>query len=482
LSLYLFRHTPKARGVTLPNMPLSKEQLGEIQQLQRKSNEWFSIDEITKRDPELLASHLVHRRTGKQVSFPHQSQDIYRKLDTWAARLIEQEIRLYEMRIAEKYVQDSLTPTAEDDATVLSEMALYIQSTEQDIKGKIASFSQHQEEEWERSWSKLGKTAKRLTSELSVTIRLNGELTRLELIENGYEPLDRIGFAQTKIERFYSHYNQIPHPFDDTKSLTIPHDVLNQAIRLLVYVVFHPVNESRLSGYENKFVSAFSRYLTCPRDASSSAVDQVAALFEPFLKKLAYFFDICDTNGQPIWGSGLDRLPSDLNLTNANLKDANTEYWQAQNVADAVFRLAFQLRHRGAHEAHDYPYFQRERNAYFVFAALLLSCKNVMNSDPRIVQAVTHQDIVNLVRDLFVKIDELVEGPYDPRIGDKPSTALTRLEKLLNFSQRAQALWPTCSTGLAEGLESEYLTIKDELTEADPEADIESYLEDMRGE
>jgi hypothetical protein len=302
------------------------------------------------------------------------------------------------------------------------------------------------------------------------------------LIGDGYEPLDRIGFAQPKIERFYSHYKDIPHPFDSRKTLTISSDVLSRSIRLLVYVVFHHVNEPRLSGYENKFASVFSRYLTCPRDASSSAVKQVATLFEPFLKKLSYLFDIRDAGGQPIWGFGLDRLMSDLHLTSSNLKNDKASYWQTQNVEDAVFRLAYQLRHKGAHEAHDYPYYECERNAYLVFAALLLSCKTIMNSTPRIVQAITHQDYVNLLRDLFVRIDELVEGPYGPRIDAKPSAVLTRLEKLLNFSQRAQALWPTYSVALAEGLESEYLTVKNELTEADREADIESYLEDMRGD
>jgi hypothetical protein len=79
-------------------MPLSKEQLGEIQQLQRKPSDWFSIAEIIKRDPQLLASHFIHRAMGQQLAIPHESREVYRKLDIWAARLLEQEVRLYEMR------------------------------------------------------------------------------------------------------------------------------------------------------------------------------------------------------------------------------------------------------------------------------------------------------------------------------------------------------------------------------------------------
>jgi hypothetical protein len=127
------------------------------------------------------------------------------------------------------------------------------------------------------------------------------------------------------------------------------------------------------------------------------------------------------------------------------------------------------------------PYYERERNAYFVLAALLVACLITLNTMPRILEAITHQAHVDFVRDLLVKIDELVEGPYGPRIDPRSNAKPTRLGKLLNFAARAQALWPTCSTQLAEELESEYLSVKEELADEDREADIESYLEDMRG-
>ena len=440
------------------------------------------IEDIVKRDRQLLASHFIHRASGQEVSFPHPAQDVYRKLDAWAACLLEQEVRLYEMRINEKYVQESVAPTVENDAAVVTVVTDYFDNTEQAIKKEIAFFAQHQEEDWERSLSKLTKVAKRLRSELSITLRLNGELTRLELTDSGYEPLDRIGFAQTKVERFYSHYHQIPHPFDSKCNLRIAPDELNRAIRLLVYIIFHPMGEPRLSGYENKFVSTFSRYLTCARDTSSSTVEQVAALFEPFLKKMSFLFDLRGANGRPIWGAGLNDLLPTMQLTAANLKNEDAAYWQVQPVEDAVFRLAYQLRQKGAHEAHDFPYYERERNAYFVFSAILVSCLIMLKTKPNILDTITHQAHVDFVRDLLVKIEELVEGPYGPRIDDKPTAKPTRLGKLLNFAERARALWPTCSRALAEGLESEYLSVKEELTEEDREADIESYLEDMRGD
>jgi hypothetical protein len=461
-------------------MFFSQEQLDQIRDLQRPLAAWFSIEEIVKRDRELLACHFIHRDSGKMVTFPHATEDVYRKLDRWAARLMEQELRLYEMRIAEKYLQESLTPAPRDDASVLGIVTEYLDSVEQALKMQIGSFTKHDEEDWEKSWSKLRQTAKRLRVELSITLQLNGELTRLEAIDNGYEPLDRIGFAQAKVERFYAHYHQIPHPFDVKSRLSIAPDELSRAVRLLVYVVFHSVNEPRLSGYENKFVTSFSRYLTCARDASSSAVEQVAALFEPFLKKLAFLFDLRGATGNPIWGAGLNELLPAMQLTAADMKRDDAAYWGAHPVEDGVFRLAYQLRQKGAHEAHDYPYYDRERNAYFVFAALLLSCLITLRTHPKVVDAVTHQAHVDLARDLLVKIEELAEGPYGPRVDNSLGAKLTRLGKLLRFAERAQTLWPVCSTLLAVSLENEYLSVKGELAEEDREADIESYLEDMR--
>ena len=92
---------------------------------------------------------------------------------------------------------------------------------------------------------------------------------------------------------------------------------------------------------------------------------------------------------------------------------------------------------------------------------------------------VEHQSDVDSIRDLFVRIDELNDGPYGPRISAETPATPSRLEKLLKFSSRAQAIWPTCSHALLEALESEYLSVKFELAESDREADIESYLEDM---
>ena len=461
-------------------MRLSNDLLKEIRELQRKPSEWFSLEEIGRQDPNLLLTRFIKNASGEQISVPYQPTETHRKLDDWAARLLEREVRGFESRIAEFCTQNSVIPDDDDDDILVRVLSDYVHTAVEEIRGTISAFTQYKESDWLTSWSKLQKTGKALASEVSITVPLAGEIARLEVIDSGFEPLDRIGFSQTKIERFYSQYSNIPHPFDSSKRLKLPQDTLSQAIHLLIFVVFHQVKEPRLSGFENKFVSAFRRYLTCPRDSSSSSViDQVTALFEPFLKKLSFLFDVNDVNGKPIWMAGLDGLIGGLHLTSGDLKKTDPTYWQSQTVEDAIFRIAYQLRHKGAHEAHEYAYFERERNAYFIFAALLLSCKTAMTAKPEILKAIAQQIDVESIRDLFVKIDELIDSPEGPRRVEDPQGAPSRFAKLLSFSHRAEAIWPTCSSDLAESLLSEYFAVKDEFTEADREASIQSYVDDM---
>jgi len=55
----------------------------------------------------------------------------------WAAHLLEHEVRSYEMRISEKYIEDSLTPTKDDDVSVLKAMTSYIKTTESELRVKL---------------------------------------------------------------------------------------------------------------------------------------------------------------------------------------------------------------------------------------------------------------------------------------------------------------------------------------------------------
>src|SRR5262249_40933383 len=158
-----------------------------------------------------------------------------------------------------------------DDAVLVSTLAQYAKEAVEEIRSQIRAFVGKTDYELAGAWSKLEETGKRIASELSVTVRLAGEISRLEIVEAGYETPSETGFAQTKIERFCSQYSKIRHPFNVGQRLELSPVELRNATRLLLYVVFQQVKEHRLTGFESKFVSTFSRYLTCPRDLSASA-------------------------------------------------------------------------------------------------------------------------------------------------------------------------------------------------------------------
>ena len=62
----------------------------------------------------------------------------------WASRLLEQELRAYEARIAEKYVVESLTPTSDDDTAVVAIVMLDLQTSVDSIREKIGAFSKYE--------------------------------------------------------------------------------------------------------------------------------------------------------------------------------------------------------------------------------------------------------------------------------------------------------------------------------------------------
>lgn len=227
-------------------------------------------------------------------------------------------------------------------------------------------------------------------------------------------------------------------------------------------------------------MNVFLRYLTCSRESSTSVAEQVAGLVEPFLKKLCFVFQLNDASGKPLWPFSLDGLIAGLNLSDADLKTSDRSYWEGCSVQDGVLRLVYQLRHKSAHEAHDYPYYESERHAYFVFASLVLACMAALQANKDVSKVVEYQETADALRELFVRIDELMLGPDGPRLSSKAGNPPDRLQKLLILTERTQAMWPNCSSRLFELLESEYYSIRHELLESDREADIEAYLDSMR--
>ncbi|MDA2930474.1 hypothetical protein MYX84_11095 [Acidobacteria bacterium AH-259-O06] len=367
-------------------MAIPEALLSEIRGLRRKPSEWFSIEDIKKNDRDLeIAGRYIAKRTNKELVIPREKKEIYEKLEDWAARLLEKEVRLYEYRLWQLCSENSAIPSIQDDKVLVETASEYMTSSVEELKEMISNFCGYKPDEFFGGRSRLNVTSTKLNAEMSVTIPLAAEIARLEMLDTGHGALHRLGHAQIRMERFFSKtYATIPHPFRDENLLTLSPRDLKQAIRLITYVVFKKVDELRLAGFEEKFVNVFLGYLSCSRESSAPVIEQITALFEPFLKKLCFVFDRKDPNGKPLWPFSLDGLIAGLNLSQADLKKTDKTYWQGRSVQDGTLRLAYQLRHMSAHEAHEYPYYENERHAYFIFAAIVLSCATVLQASPDI--------------------------------------------------------------------------------------------------
>jgi hypothetical protein len=470
-------------------MPLPAHLLEQIRALRRSTSEWFSIEQIKKRDKDLeIAARYIQKGSDKELVVRRNGQELYAQLDKWAGRLLENEVRSYEDKVWRLYSENLFVPNAEDDVSLQKEFTQYINDSADAISAEISRFSDYvpPSRSYHDVSSDVKRTVRSLTSELAVTTQLGGELLRLESIDRSPDALGRIAYGQIKIERFFSHnYAEIHHPFQAENKLQIPVERLQRAIRFLTYVIFSESDAPRLKGFDQKFINIFLRYLSCSREsagAMATIAEQVSGLLEPFLKKVAlmFFGDVKDENGTLLWHKGLEALIKGQALCSTDLNKTEEAYWITKSVSDAALRVSFRLRHVGTHEAHGNPPYENEKLACFAFAALLLASDILLESHAAIRKTVDLQGDSDAVRDLCVKIEELAIGPDGPRTEPPSAAPSNRLQKLLSAKSRVEAMWPSCSASLRGLLESEYVSVKGEIEESDREENIESYLESMR--
>jgi hypothetical protein len=268
-------------------MAIPKTLAEELEQLKRSTSEWFSIEEIKKRDGQLeIAARYIREGTNEELIVKRDARELYKRLENWAARLLETEALRLEKRLWEICTDNTYVPSTEDTLVLRDQLISYVTESAEKLKTEIMAFSGYKPERHEEPWSALNRTPKSIAQEISITIPLAGEIARLESVESGYDPIDSLGYAEIRIERFLrSNFSKIPHPFDPARICTVPAAELTKAIRLLTFVIFKNVSETRLVGLERRFVSVFMRYLSCSRESSGPVVDQVVSLFEPWLKK-----------------------------------------------------------------------------------------------------------------------------------------------------------------------------------------------------
>jgi len=182
----------------------------------------------------------------------------------------------------------------------------------------------------------------------------------------------------------------VPHPFGGGDTVTFNARELRQAVACARLVLQTPAQEPRLADLHDRFLSAFHAYLDTPRDQGGplvNAVERLAQLVEPYLKKLVLLFYSsltynAGTRTGPLWHYGTEQILKTLGLVNTDLKATPPAYWESQPAESAIWRLAFVSRHKGTHEAHLLDLPSLERTATAVIASLVLAARYAL-SDPR---------------------------------------------------------------------------------------------------
>ena len=142
-----------------------------------------------------------------------------------------------------------------------------------------------------------------------------------------------------------AYLGKLRHPFDASQEVTFTPTDLNEAINFTTRLLLLPADEHRIANLNLLFGAAFEQYLIVSRDqigALINAVERLAMLLEPYLKKLTYLCYPKRTFGpenSPLWHCGMEQISREIALASANLKKTEDSYWIQQPLEDERFGL-----------------------------------------------------------------------------------------------------------------------------------------------
>jgi hypothetical protein len=196
------------------------------------------------------------------------------------------------------------------------------------------------------------------------------------------------------------YYKELRHPLSAAVESIDPGD-LNAGIELFQNVLETGPSSAQYRGLEVQFYSAFTSYATGSRTgigALCNAIDRLAGLIEPFLKKIAFHF-LGERTVSKDTPKGKIEIPLSKSanygdiiealgiVTVQDLSKRQDIFWQQQSPRLAILRQGFSSRHKGAHESRIHSLEEVEKAAYSVIGQYLVICLSLLQN-PSVTQQV----------------------------------------------------------------------------------------------
>lgn len=239
---------------------------------------------------------------------------------------------------------------------------------------------------------------------------------------------------------------RIDHPYAPDEYVHL--DDIESVVRAVDMVLTE--GQERYAGLGESFYEAFGAYLTAHRHrraAFQHAVDQLALLFEGFLRTLVAGF-LPDRDAQIVGDDGRSRgrlsvsgyvtdFVRELFKIDAHLWDKRPSYWTKQSVEVACYGLCFKHQQRAKHEARDYTLEKLEKlarhilSAYLFAARWLLAHSDIRGRIDRRIASISGNALFHWPAILNYQLSELRIGAEDEDLRKSAEELQALVEKLM---------------------------------------------------
>jgi len=187
-------------------------------------------------------------------------------------------------------------------------------------------------------------------------------------------------------------YRELNNPYSFSRKSPINVSDLETSVDILDSILDLESKEKSFRGLKDQFYSAFTSYLSLPRNQIGSLcvnIDKLSALIDPFLKKVALYFlpdckiTIKNGNRIPLWKTPkyIDILETLKVIKTSEIQKTSSSYWQGKPPDLAILRDGFTARQKGVHESRIHNLEGLEKIVYSIIGTYIIVCLKILK-DP----------------------------------------------------------------------------------------------------